>query len=440
MIYIVFSIISFIFNKHRHSIMTVLMGLLLFTSVAAFLVGRQPGWEFSTIVYTLFNTILLYILFRGFRNYSDVEGIETGNINYSRLALVENVTTILGVIVIVVYAYILMRIFPMLMVGTIAVQDYKNEGGAAEVWATLVPHILITFGNFVAPFGYFFLSLHFYYLVKRNFGKAIKYVLLSSCLVLNGLVALSRSVAAQYVLLYVTILFFLMPLLSKRLKKGVSIVALVLLGTIVLGLSVISDSRFSDYYTKESKNEAILDETEQSTLFSALDYFAQWEENAPIILEKHKFEYNSWGMYNCGGLAVLIQKKLQGGGQVNDERIAKEDRILGEQKSKFHGIVARLVYDFGFLGTIFFILIYSSIIFKLGPRKGTISFKTLITLTLTLPPCVVFWAGNELGSLNLQLAIIYSFIIYRYVKITSIKSEKIDKRQGLEIKEGIIVN
>ena len=372
MIYILFAIVYFIFNKHRHSIMTVLMGLLLFTSVAAYLVGRQPDWEFSTVLYTLFNAILLYVLFRGFRKYCDVNVVETGNINLSRLALVETVTTVFGIIVILVYAYILMRIFPMLMMGTIAVQDYKNEGGAAEIWETMVPHILITFGNFVAPFGYFFLSLHFYYLVKRNFRKAIKYVLLSSCLVLNGLVALSRSVASQYVLLYVTILFFLMPLLSKKIKVGVSIVAIVILGAIVLGLGVISDSRFSDYYTKESKNEAILDETEQSTLFSLFDYFAQWEENAPIILENHKFEYNSWGMYGCGGLAVLIQKKLYGGERINKERSAREDRILGMQKARFHGIIARLVYDFGFFGTFLFILLYSSIIYRLGPKRGIV--------------------------------------------------------------------
>jgi oligosaccharide repeat unit polymerase len=395
--------------------MTVLMGILLFTSVAAYMVGRQPGWDFSTVIYTIYIAILLYILFRGFRNYSDVNKIETGSINLSRLSLVENVTTFLGILVIIVYAYILSQILPMLIMGTIAVQEYKNEGGAADVWETMVPHSLITIGNFVAPLGYFFLSLHFYYLVKRNFKKAIKYFLLSFCLVLNGLVALSRSVSAQYIILYVTVLFFLLPLLSKKMKKGVAIVAIVMLGAIVVGLGVISDSRFSDYYTKDSKNEAILDETEQTTLFSALDYFAQWEENAPIILERHKFEYNSWGLYNCSGLALMIQKKLYGGEKINNERLAKYDRILGEQKSRFHGIVARLVYDFGFLGTILFIILYSNMIFRLGPQKGTVTFKTLVSLTLLLPPCVVFWAGNEFISLNLDLAIIYSLIIYKFV-------------------------
>ena len=404
------------------------MGLLLFTSVAAFLVGRQHGWDISTVICTLYIAILLIILFRGFRNYSDIDKIETGNVNHSRLALVENVTTVLGILVIVVYVYILSRIFPMLMVGTIAVQDYKNEGGAAEVWESMVPHILITIGNFVAPLGYFFLSLHFYYLVKKKFKKAIKYIILSLCLVLNGLVALSRSVSAQYIILYVTILFFLMPLLSYRIKKRVSITALVMLGAIVLGLSVISDSRFSDYYTKHSKNKAILDETEQPTLFSAFDYFAQWEENAPIILEKHKFEYNSWGLFNCSGLAVMMQKKIYGAKKINDERSIKIDRILGEQKSRFHGIVARLVYDFGFFGTILFVFLYSRIIFRLGPKKRTISFKTLVSLTLVLPPCVVFWAGNEFSSLNLDLAIIYTFFIYKFVLIPSGRSVSLENK------------
>lgn len=394
------------------------MGILLFSSVAAYFVGRQHDFEFGTILLTLYTAVLLFILFRGFRNYSDITSCSFSGINRSKLDLVEKVTSIMGIIVLIVYIYILTQIFSQLLLGAITVQEHKNEGGAAATWDAMVPHIFITLGNFIAPLGYFFLSLHFYYLVKRDVKKAVKYFILSLCLVLNGLIALSRSVSVQYVLLYATILFCILPLLNKKLKKSVFTIALVLLGVIVFGLGVISNTRFSDYYTREfTEKKAILDETKQPTLFSTLDYFAQWEEDGLIIMKRHKPEYNSWGLYNCSGLAIQIQQKLYGAQQVNDARDLKYNAILKEQRSCFHGIVARLVYDFGFVGTILFIILYSNIIFKLGPKRGVLSFKSLLSLTIVLPACVVFWAGNEFSSLNLDLAIIYSYIIYKFVAL-----------------------
>lgn len=434
MIYIILTIAYFIYNKNKNSITSVLMGLLLFSSVAAYFVGRQPDFELDTIFLTLYTAILLLILFRSFRTYSNISSCSFSGISRERLDVVEKVTSILGIIVIIVYVFILTQIFSQLLLGAITVQEHKNEGGAAAVWDAMVPHIFITLGNFIAPLGYFFLSLHFYYLVKRDMKKAIKFFILSLCLVLNGLIALSRSVSVQYILLYASILFCLMPILNKKLKKRVFTIAIVLLGAIVFGLGVISNSRFSDYYFREStEKKAILDETQQPTLFSLLDYFAQWEEDGLIIMKWHKPEYNSWGLYNCSGLAVQIQQKIYGADNVNKARDAKYNAILKEQRSSFHGIIARLIYDFGFIGTIIFILLYAKIIYKLAPRNGNLSFKSLLALTIVLPPCVVFWAGNEFSSLNLDLAIIYSFIIYKFVATPARKRQVIQPQSTTEV-------
>lgn len=427
MIYIVLSGLYFLLNKNKNSIFSVLMGLLLFSSVAAYFVGRQHDFEWDTLLLTLYTAILLVILFSGFRSYSGLKTISLSGINKRRLNIVESVTSVFGVVVLVVYVYILSRIFSQLLLGAITVQEHKNEGGAAAVWDAMVPHIFITLGNFIAPLGYFFLSLHFFYLVQGKIKRAIKYFVLSLCLVLNGLIALSRSVSVQFILLYATILFCMLPLLGKKLKRRVFMISLILLGAIVLGLGVISGSRFSTYYTREfTEKKAILDETKQPVLFSLLDYFAQWEEDGLIIMKRHKPEYNSWGLYNCSGLAVQIQQKIYGAEKVNKARDVKYHAILKEQNSCFHGIVARLVYDFGFLGTVLFIIIYSVIIHKLGPRRRVLSFKSLMSLTIVLPACVVFWAGNEFSSLNLDLAIIYSFIIYLYVATYKRRKKKVN--------------
>lgn len=394
-----------------------LFSLLLFTSIAAYLVGRQPTGGVLTHLCTLYTAILLYLLFYSFKGYSKVSSISFDDISQSRLRIVERVITLLGVFAILLYAYILTQTFTQLILGAITVEEHKNQGGAEEYWATLLPHYYITLGNFIAPLGYLFLSFHFWYLIIDQPGRAVKYLLLSLVIILNGLIALSRSVTTQYLLVYLIIFIFIAPILNRRLKKKILILGAVVGGILLLALFVITQSRFDSYYTKNSKNEALIDEAEQPALFSTFDYFSQWEENGPIIMQRYRIGDLSWGLYNSSGLAVQIQKTIQGSSVVNEAREKKyREELLKEQASYFHGLVARLIYDFGFFGTILFILIFASIIRKMGPKKGVIGFKTLLALPVILPVCVGFWAGNALSSLALDMAIIYGLIVYYWVK------------------------
>ena len=213
------------------------------------------------------------------------------------------------------------------------------------------------------------------------------------------------------------IFLFVAPLLPKRTRNNMIKGGGVIIGIVIFALFIISQSRFETYYSKISKNEAILDEKEQPVLFSTLDYFAEWEENGPIIMQRFRFGDQSWGLFNSCGLAVQVQQVFYGSETVNAAREKKyRGQLLKEQASYFHGLIARLIYDFGFLGTIVFILIYASIIRKTGPSKGTLSYKTLLALPVTLPVCVVFWAGNTLASLALDMAIVYNIGIYYYIR------------------------
>lgn len=379
------------------------------------MVGRQPTGDFLTHACTLYIAILLYILFNSFKKYSNITKINFGEISQSRLHTLERITTILGIFVAVLYTYILAQTFPQLMLGSITVAEHKNEGGAADYWATLLPHFVITLGNFISPLGYLFLTLHFYFLIYNNKLKAIRYFLLSLIIVLNNLIALSRSATVQYILVYAAIFLFVARFLSKKTRTQIVKIASIIIGIVFLALMIISESRFGEYYTKQSNNEAILSETKQPLLFSTIDYFAQWEENAPIIMRQFKWGDQSWGTFNCSGLAVQIQRTIYGSDKVNDARDKKYWGLLGHQSSYFHGLVARLIYDFGFIGTIIFILLYASIIKQTGPTNEVLHFKTLLSLPITLPVCVVFWAVNSLSSLMLDLAIIYNMIIYLWI-------------------------
>lgn len=411
MIYIVVSLFNLLRTRKKCSITKILFLFLLFSSLSAYLVGRQPSLSVDVTIYVVFTITLLSILFSSFKEYSDVRGINTVDIREDRLKSLERFVVILGFTIFIVNVYILYNVISLLIVGNLTVQEHKNEGAAAEIFSMYVPSIIISISNLLSPLGYFFLTLHFYYLIKNRIKKTALYFLLSLLITLSGLLALSRSSATQYVMVYLVIFVFISPLINSKIKKRITL--MVCLCMLVIGalFFMISESRFSERYTKQSLNESILDPYNQPLLFSILDYFSQWQENGPIIMEMHKPEYCFLGLYNSSGLAVHIQKIIYGASEVNDKRDNTFHKILGYQKSKFHGNIARLIYDFGFIGSFLFILFYAYIIRKLQPNKGIISFRSILYLPVILPFCVVFFAGNALSSLSLNLAIIYTLVI-----------------------------
>lgn len=413
MIYLVLSLLFIIVDKGKHSISKVLFLLLFASSIAAFFVGRQPGWDFDVQIFSIYIAVLLFVLFSSFRKYCNLSSYKFEDINRRRLIIVERVTIITILVVMIVNIFIFIKAYSLLLYGMIDVDSYKNDGGAEELFAQYVPHILISFSNLISPLGYLCFSFHFKYLIEDNIKRAVLFLVLSLVLVFSGLIALSRSAAVSYLLEYGILLIFFWPLIKHRTKKiliRVSTISFVMILTI---LFFLSNNRFSDFYTKESQNNAILDETETPVLFSTLDYFAQWQENGPIILKMHKPENVYWSMYNSNGLGVWIQKKIQGGVIVNSKREALFYSVLGSQMSKFHGFIARAVYDFGFVGTILFVLFLSFIIKRCKPKYGVLSSKTLFSAPLLVPIAITFFSGNWFSSLTYDLAIIFTIVVYR---------------------------
>ena len=416
MIYLISSILMLIKSRAKYSIATLMFGLLLLSTICAYMVGRQPIMEFETQIYTLYTALLLCILLYSFCKYSNLQRVDFSNIDIDKLNKLEKITSVIGVIIFVIYIYILSHVFQLLLLEEIKADEYKNEGGAEETFDTMVPHIFITLGNFFSPLGYFFLFLHFYYLIQNKVRKSIFYLLLSFSLILNGLIALSRSATTTYLLCYGSMMYFLLPVIKREIKRRIIIVGIVFGSIIFTGLFVISDSRFSEYYTKNSLNDAILDEKESPMLFSTFDYLGLWEESGPWILKRYHWGDQSWSFYNSNGLGVHLQKMIYGGARVNKERSEKYEKILGERWSNFHGIIARCVFDYGFVGTILFILIISRIIRKYEPKNNTLRVATLLSLPITLPFALGFWAGNALANLAYDLGVIYFFVILYYIK------------------------
>ncbi len=411
MVYVFFGILGLLLCRGKNSIAQLLFVVLIITSLCAYLVGRQIVYnDIDSFLYQLYTGVLLFILFRSFRGYANCSTIDVSTINYSKLIKLDKYLRPAAFFAIIVSVYVIYKIIPLLVLQEINVQEYKNEGGAADVINMYVPHIFITFSNIFSVIGYFFLSMHFFYLSKGNMKQALICLILSLSIILNRLVGLSRSSTVEYVITYSIMFIYFYPLFKHKIKAKYIIIVGVVLAIFGGIFSTISESRFSGYYTKNSRNNAILDESENPTLFSLVDYMSQWVEVNNSVLERYSSDNLTYGAYGFSGLTSWFSKKIDPTGKSRIETERKVDASLGELASSFCGLISLLTVDFGYIGTFIFIVLFSVIIRNLSPPKsGAINMKTVLWLPVLVNVTGMFWSGNNFIILSVELAIIYTF-------------------------------
>lgn len=410
MIYVFFSVLGLVLYRGKYSISRSLFVMLLVTSLGAYLVGRQTDLtHFSSFWHQLYAGVCLFVLFRSYRGYSNCSGIDISGINYPILLKLERILRPAALFAIIVTVYVIYKILPLLIAEQINVQEYKNEGGAADIINNYVPHIFITLSNLFSVIGYFFLSMHFFHLSKGEMKQSMICLLLSLTIILNRLVGLSRSSMVEYLITYGIMFFYFLPLFKNRLK----IRYLVVVGAVLLvfgGIfSTISESRFSAGFTKSSQGKAVLDEMDNPTLFSLVDYMSQWVEVNDRILDRYNSDNLTYGAYGFSGLTRWFSNKLDPSGKSRKETERRVNASLGELASSFGGLIALLTVDFGYIGTFLFIFLFSLIIRNLSPPKnGAISFKTVLWLPVLANVTGLFWSGNNFIILMVELAVIYT--------------------------------
>lgn len=422
MVYLITSVLYYIKHKFSiHSVSSLLFLLLIFSTISALLTGRLLDLPSSYVLYEIYIAALLFILFSSWDNYSKIQGFDFSDVNENKLRKVERIVVWINSFVFIVDIIVFSVVFTLLLAGVIHVTEYKNGGDSDlrnSIFATIIPSPFITLSYLFSSFGYLSLALHFYYLIKRNSKRAILHLILSLTIVLVGIIGLSRSALVNYVIVYIIIFLFIVPLLNKRLFKRAIFAILIFGGAIGYVFSAISEDRFGESFYIESKS--LIDEKEYPELVSFLDYFSQWEYFGPILMERYHGPSDlSWGLYNSSGLGVAVMQRIYGSDNYNQMARKKYERIIGDTASAFHGCVVRTIFDFGYLGTILFILLNCYFTKKWGPdKRKKISFKTLLTMPLMLPFSIGFFSGSTYSQFFLNLAMIYMWLIYQYCKQT----------------------
>lgn len=412
-------------NWKKKSISFYLFFLLFISSISAVLVGRQAILTVESLAYQIYISFALYVLFSSFNSYYDVSQIDTSRVSLKWLARFEKCIQIPSFLVILIDIYILITILPHLVAGYIVVNEFKNEGGvdSMAMFSSSVPHVLITLTNLFSPLGYICLSMHFYYLISGKVKKALIFLGLSMCIPFSGLISLSRSSTASYILLYMGMLFLFYPRLERRIKSTIRNTLITVGSAIIIVFLIISASKFGEIYSKKSENRAYISEMDNPTLYSLFDYCGQWQELSIKPLTNYDSSQLGFGLYNSFGLGVHVLKEIYGAEYINEYFSNKMYYILNHDEwYGFHGSITMTILDFGYLGTLLFVYIFSRILRRNRPRGGVLSMKSLLIIPLMLPYCVTFFSGNAYSSIVLDMGIIFTFIIWEFIKYRKKKS------------------
>lgn len=226
---------------------------------------------------------------------------------------------------------------------------------------------------------------------------------------LLGLHALSRSSTVQYLLTYFMFLIYIFPVLNKKVRGKIIKSSFLGFGAIIFSLGIITSSRFSEYYNVPPESKI-----KNTILYSLFDYASQWNRNGIVVMKEFSHDKLSFGRQTVP-LVSFVGERI--GIEFENITVARK-RNFGKYSSAFNGVVAALLYDFGYIFTFIFAFLYYEIVKRNSPNNGEVSLKKFINFAVLIPLPLLFFGNNAYSSLSLNIGIIYLLIFHLLVRFS----------------------
>ena len=321
---------------------------------------------------------------------------------YKTLVAVSSITLLINL-------YILLVSYEFVLIADVSIQEYKNDKLANAYLNSVIPGAVLLFSHALSPLAYLTLILHFYFLMKRDKRNAIICLILSLNIVLYTLQAFSRSALVQFSLIYLAILFVIYGGIDQYTKKLIRKSLIITIGATIIVFFSISYYRFGEggyYYVP---NHALINDP---VMYSIFEYSAQWYKNGLSILAS----YESTDLWYGKSFRPLIDRVFI---HLVDDTSYFELRqeTLGIFATKFNGLFATVVYDFGFAGALVVFFVWAMLIFYFRPIGGAMSISSFANFFFLLTPIIMFFQGNYFSYLHFNLAFIYSLIFFTILRV-----------------------
>ena len=406
MIFAFFFLIYLFFIRKTKSIAILLSLILFISAVAGILVGNEPQIDSLLDIFNIFYTIvILLIIISPFRKFGQINEIVLTDIHkINRLTIV---LICAGIVSMIINSYMTYKIW------TDGVTNYSafkaTEMGADVIYALPISHFFITLASLLSPVSYFLLGLSFYYIYARRLKLAAICFLLSLNMPLQGLTIFSRSSSVIFFLLIAAYIVYVFHVLSKSQKKSIIIFAVVSFLLVGVFLTEISVSRFLDYDVNE---QSLISDP---ILYSVFDYLSQWNKNGIFVMSNY---YSFDSLLYGSGTNTFFPWLFNITGIYSGESLMKIRETIwpSPYTYSFNGLVACLLFDFGYTYTLAFSLLFAFVAKRLSPIKNKVSIEKLIVFGVIVTFPLMAFTGNYFSVLSYHFAIIYALIIFLYLK------------------------
>lgn len=383
--------------------------MILFTLGVGHLIDKVPEvTDLNDLYLVFYSGLLLGLLVHGFNMYRGLIQIKPYSQTVS-FELLIRILIVTGVLVTLVNVYITYKAFGVLLSESINVQEYKNEGEAADFLVTWVGAGPLFLSRLFSPIGYIAIGLHFYFLIKKRIRLSLLFLIISLNIPLFGFHGLSRAAAAQYLLIYFAFYLYCYKALSRGLNKvTVGFGIILILGGAFL-LNTITESRFTKYYYIPPASQI-----QDPILYSTLDYLSQWNLNGFEVLKNYSVDELMFGRSNLP-IVPFVGERL--GLEFKSLSEMRFESLGEEYDGTFNGVVSTFVYDFGFIFSILLAFLFYRVVVRCAPKNGTVSLPRFLAFGVLIPLPLMFFTNSVYSYIALNMAIIYLLLINFLMKL-----------------------
>lgn len=378
----------------RHMIVAFMGGLIVFQISLSFYIEQVLPLSLSNVLIEIWHLIILYILIKPFEYYKVKTIIEPNPQKFEKFFKAIGVMNLISLIIALVFVVFVWSV----------VEDYGQFKGQPDVIADTLSSMgvstkFLTISYIFGSTFMFSLALHFYFLVKNKVFLSIVFLILSLSFPMRMLVYFSRSYLILLIILYIAYSLLIYPILSQGSKRLFKISVSVVLSLVLVVGAIITINRFGEV----DKNSSVDDK--EGTLYQLANYTSMWYPNMDAM--------NSYNLQPLGGELsdVLFDYWGLSGGKTNREI---REKLWPKYYNLFVPFPTVMVFDFGIILTLLISCLLSHIFYKLRPKGGVMTLKSLVAFGVLSPIVLMNFEGCMFEELNMHYAYIFLVIMFLY--------------------------
>lgn len=419
MILLIYFTILTVFLRKTKSVALLLLVLFLVSLFGACLINQDYEIKnIEDVINLIFLGTILTILVLPWKNFRNDTGIVV-NCGKRMEKKIKNISTYLLLTCGLSFIILLIGLFYTFS-SVVDYSAFKNAGEGYDFIKTQLPinSTIYFLSQYLSGGAYFLIPLHFYFLLKRNYRYSIFCFIFSLSLILSGLVVFSRSNFVLYVILYILYYFLFYKKIPSKGRLFIKRTAFILLFFVITFFAIITLNRFGEDSTDYTGTGAPIgnqDFVQNQVIYSLIDYFSQWYQNGMEVMSLYDLKTREYK--SSFPFLYTILDKLGFINNYANNLLYQEIAIWPNHYWLFNGLVPNLLFDFGYIGTFIFAIIYVFLLKRFCPKKNIITFPKMLFLSLffIIPAMSIFgsWLRNPFYHFSLVYAIIFYLYLYK---------------------------